>query len=276
MPQMEVEVSCPGCDAVFSVPVELCGEMAECTECAAVFEIPGVSEVPPTLNTDTGAIKGIPPPASADNAVIATNTIKLSRVSIGMIPTLKESFNLGQNSYAEPDSEPSFTEAYQQQLNAPIQQKSAFVKSSSPPSPPPAKPVPAPAHTTAFQHSASRTFSTQTSTALSAQQIAQAVKLPPWTNIQLKQGEELQTCREIKKNPTPTAVLASLPVLLTICAMFFAKTQLGLAVGLVVVLWIVTFIIALLVTKDSSKRAIVITNQRTICIIGKDSIELKK
>ena len=276
MPQMEIDVSCPGCDAVFSVPVELCGEMAECTECSAVFEIPGVAEVPPTLNTDTGAIKGIPAPAPADNAVTATNTVKLSRASIGMIPSLKESFNLGQSAHAGSDSPISFTVTPPQQPNAPAQQKSAFVKPPSPP-PPPAKPVPAPAaHTTASQHSAPRNTSTQTSIALAAQQIAQAVKLPPWTNIQLKQGEELQACREIKKNPAPIAVLASLPVLLTIAAMFFAKTQLGLAVVLVVVLWIATFVIALLMTKDSSKRAIVITSQRAICIIGKDSIELKK
>ena len=283
MPQMEIDVSCPGCDAVFSVPAELCGEMAECTECSAVFEIPGVAEVPPTLNTDTGAIKGIPAPAPADNAVIATNTVKLSRASIGMIPSLKESFNLGSGGHAGPDSPISFTVTPPQQPNAPAQQRSAFVKPPAASPPPPAKPVPtqvapasAPVHTTASQHSAPRNSSTQTSIALAAQQIAQAVKLPPWTNIQLKQGEELQACREIKKNPAPIAVLASLPVLLTIAAMFFAKTQFGLAVGLVVVLWIVTFVIALLMTRDSSKRAIVITSQRTICIIGKDSIELKK
>ncbi|MFA6294217.1 MAG: hypothetical protein WC637_20670 [Victivallales bacterium] len=297
MPQIEIDVSCPGCSAVFSVPIELCGEMAECTECSAVFEIPRVSEVPPTLNTDSGAIKGIlaqPPAASFDNSTAATNTVKLSRASIGMIPSLKDSFSIELNASAEPNSTPPFAATFKKPEAAPnkppvittqspvfqtqTQPKLAFVKPPPPPQPPPAKPVAPPAaasaHTTTTQYTPQQsTSSTQTS--ISQQQVAQA-KLPPWTKIQLKQGEELQACREIGRNPGLAALFASLPVLLTVAAVFFAKTQPMLAVVLVIVLWAITFTVAFLMAKESSKSAIVITSQRTICIIGKDRIELKK
>ncbi len=294
MPQIEIDVSCPGCSAVFSVPIELCGEMAECTECSAVFEIPKVSEVPPTLNTDSGAIKGIAAPAAnVDNSTAATNTVKLSRASIGMIPSIKESFSLDLNTSAEPNATPPFAATFQKpaaSANKPpvittqspvfqtqTQPKLAFAK--PPQQPPPAKPIAPPAaasvHTSATQYSIPQQSTSSTQTSISQQQVAQA-KLPPWTKIQLKQGEELQACREIGRNPGLAAVLASLPVLLTVVAVFFAKTQFMLAVVLVIVLWTVTFIVAFLMAKDRSKSAIVITSQRTICIIGKDRIELKK
>ena len=292
MPQIEIDVSCPGCSAVFSVPIELCGEMAECTECSAVFEIPKVSEVPPTLNTDSGAIKGIAAPAaSVDNSTAATNTVKLSRASIGMIPSIKDSFSIDLNASGEPNSTPPFAATFKKPeasankqpvitTQSPVfqtqtQSKLAFVK-PVPPQPPPAKPIAPPAaasaHTTATQYSIPQQSTSSTQTSISQQQVA----LPPWTKIQLKQGEELQTCREIGRNPGLAAVLASLPVMLTVVAVFFAKTQFMLAVVLVIVLWIVTFLVAFLMAKDSSKSAIVITNQRTICIVGKDRIELKK
>jgi hypothetical protein len=111
---------------------------------------------------------------------------------------------------------------------------------------------------------------------ISGQQVAQAVILPPWTKIQLKQGEELQSCRVISKNPWLAAALVSLPVLLTFAAVFFAKTQFILAFVLVAVIWILTFIVAFLMAKENLNSAIVITSQRNICIIGKDRIELKK
>lgn len=272
MPQIEIDVSCPGCGAVFLVPVTLCGEMAECTECSAVFEIPGVGEVPSTLNTDTGAVKTIRA-SDGDNGREATNTVKLSRASIGMIPSMKDNFNFGQDDHDKSDPEPSFPdEDPLEQSSTPAQPKLGFVKPTTPPPPPPAKPMAVSAHTATSQQQT--VSSTQTS--LPAQQIAQPVKLPSWTKIQLRQGEELQACRETKKNPASAAVLASLPVLLTMIAMFFAKTHLVLALVLVVILWIATFVIAFLMTRDSSNRAIVLTNQRTICIIGEDRIELKK
>lgn len=323
MPQVEIDVSCPGCNAVFSVPVELCGEMAECTECSAVFEIPRIDEVPPTLNTDTGAIKGIAAPTPAPGAesnTAATNTVKLSRASIGMIPSIKDSFVLGQNASAGSAFEKSFMAASsapafkqpaampQQQAGGPApfatpqppppvfqtqsQPKMTFTTPPAPPPPPPARPVPqpqakpvtmttkpappqavpAPAKTDDSQQSAQKkTSSTQTSIAI--QQIALDSLLPSWTKIQLKEGEELQDFQKINKNPAITAVLVSLPVLLTIVATLFAHS---IALIIVIVIWIITFAIALMMANQSSKRGVILTNQRIICIIGKDKVELKK
>ena len=83
MPE-EVDVACPSCNAVFSVPLEFCGETAQCAECDAIFEIPNPDEAGSDENmtgTDTGPIKG----AEADPGE-ATNTVRLSRTGIGMIP----------------------------------------------------------------------------------------------------------------------------------------------------------------------------------------------
>lgn len=314
MPQVEIDVSCPGCNAVFSVPVELCGEMAECTECSAVFEIPRIDEVPPTLNTDTGAIKGIAAPAPAfgtETTTAATNTVKLSRASIGMIPSIKDSFVLGQNASADSAFEKSFmaassAQAFKQPAAIPQQQarvpspfakpqpqqqpvfqtqaqpKMTFTSPSAPQPPPPARPVtmttkpapapdvPAPGKTDDSQQPAQKkTSSTQTSIAI--QQIALDSLLPSWTKIQLKEGEELQDFQKINKNPALTAVLVSLPVLLTIFATLFAQS-----IAIIIVIWIMTFATALMMASQSSKRGVILTNQRIICIIGKDKVELKK
>jgi hypothetical protein len=308
MPQVEFDVSCPGCSAVFSVPVELCGEMAECTECSAVFEIPRVGEIPHTLNTDSSVIQGIiPPPAFSGDNTAATNTVKLSRASIGMIPSLKETFTVGQNA-PQPVSAPSFAVNTAQQINIPAykqpvptptqQAQNAAIASTygaqpsvhqtqsqpkmtfaKPPAaaPPSAKSVSAPMQATSSKMPAARApSSTHTSLSVSAQQLAQSVKLPSWTKVQFNPGEELQSFRDISKHHGLIAVLAALPVLLTVIVMFFAQTQLVVAVLFVIALWITTFISAFIMAKNSAKRALVITNQRTICIIGKDRIELKK
>jgi len=91
MPDKELEVSCPGCSAIFNVPIELAGEVAECSECGAVFEIPKPEEIQQEAGTETGAIKG----KITEESETATNTVKLSRTSIGMIPSLKDSFTFG-------------------------------------------------------------------------------------------------------------------------------------------------------------------------------------
>jgi hypothetical protein len=199
------------------------------------------------------------------------------------VPTTSVATPSQQRSFAAPAATPApsapapaAAQPPQQRPVAPAQTKLTFTR---PPSqPPPAKPLPTPAAPPPSAQPAASPQQSATQTSLSTQQhqTAQAVKLPPWTEIQLKQGEEVQACREINKNPGLTALLVSLPVLLTIAAIFFAKTQLSLAIVIVIILWIATFVIALLMTKDNSKRAIVITSQRTVCIIGKDRIELKK
>ena len=87
-----ISVSCPGCKAVFELPVELGGETGECTECGSIFKIPKVEEISAgkVEKTETGSIKV--GKASPDGA---TNTVKLSRASIGMVPEIKDAFNFG-------------------------------------------------------------------------------------------------------------------------------------------------------------------------------------
>lgn len=84
-----VKVACPGCNAIFEIPVELGGELGECTECDTVFEIPQINASKPEEE-----IKPIVPEMSAED-IEATGTVKLSRASIGMIPDLKDAFNFG-------------------------------------------------------------------------------------------------------------------------------------------------------------------------------------
>ncbi len=87
-----INVSCPGCNAVFELPSSLGGETGECTECGAIFEIPKIEAVKDGKfqTTETGAVKvGKASPEGA------TNTVKLSRASIGMVPDIKDSFQFG-------------------------------------------------------------------------------------------------------------------------------------------------------------------------------------
>ena len=94
MPE-EIDVACPGGNAIFGVPLEFCGEMAECAECSTVFEIPIPEEDEETYaSTDTGAIQGL----ESDGET--TNTVRLSRTGIGMIPQVKDSFTFGETGSA--------------------------------------------------------------------------------------------------------------------------------------------------------------------------------
>jgi hypothetical protein len=86
--EKEFEVTCPKCKALFRVPVELGGEIAECADCEAIFEIP--RPVPTEIRdvNETGKLRlyEIPPPPDSHG------TAKLSRTSIGMIPTIRDRF----------------------------------------------------------------------------------------------------------------------------------------------------------------------------------------
>ncbi|OGV58294.1 MAG: hypothetical protein A2X49_01755 [Lentisphaerae bacterium GWF2_52_8] len=87
-----IQVSCPGCNAIFELPPELGGELGECTECSAIFEIPRVEAIQEgaVQKTDTGSVK-----VEKKSPDGATNTVKLSRTSIGMVPQVKDSFQFG-------------------------------------------------------------------------------------------------------------------------------------------------------------------------------------
>lgn len=91
MEQETISISCPGCGAVFDVPTEMGGEVGECTECGTTFEIPLIEADEPTdLNTtDTGTIQ-----VQESGVSETTNTVKLSRTSIGMIPNVQSNFKV--------------------------------------------------------------------------------------------------------------------------------------------------------------------------------------
>lgn len=84
----EFEISCPKCKAVFTVPMELAGEIAECANCDSIFEIP--RPAPMAIHDIKVAEKVIgyelAPPVNSHN------TSKHTRTSLGMIPTIKERF----------------------------------------------------------------------------------------------------------------------------------------------------------------------------------------
>ncbi|HBC86127.1 MAG TPA: hypothetical protein DCZ94_04145 [Lentisphaeria bacterium] len=105
MDSKEFKVSCPKCKAVFSVPLEFAGEAAECAECEFVFEIPKPDQAE-TENyniTETGTITGV-----EINETIAKGTVRLSRTSIGMIPTMKDKFNFDGQAKPLPPKEDDF------------------------------------------------------------------------------------------------------------------------------------------------------------------------
>ena len=106
MPE-EIDVSCPGCSSVYTIPVEFCGETAECEECDSLFDIPSLKELQKRKKgTGTGPIKGV----QLNNAPEKTNTVKLSREKIGMIPELKDAFG-----FDKPAKSVAYNQAAQRQ-----------------------------------------------------------------------------------------------------------------------------------------------------------------
>lgn len=86
---IEFKVSCPKCKVDFFIPVELGGEMAECSECGSVFQIPIYT---PDAGFETTELKKTTEEETGENS---HSTVRLSRTSIGMMPTLKDEFEIG-------------------------------------------------------------------------------------------------------------------------------------------------------------------------------------
>ncbi len=103
MDNKEFKVSCPKCRATFSVPLEFAGETAECAECDFVFEIPKPDQTENYDVTETGTITGV----EIDER-IAKGTVRLSRTSIGMIPTMKDKFLSENPAHPPPPKEDDF------------------------------------------------------------------------------------------------------------------------------------------------------------------------
>jgi hypothetical protein len=246
----EVDIECPGCNAVFGVPVELCGEMAQCAECETVFEIPSLDEEGADGNltsTDTGAIKGI----EADGD--ATNTVRLSRTGIGMIPQIKDDFTLGAPpSSAKPPPGPS----------APAPPKKQFTKHS------PAKPATPP--------SSSRETRAAAPPPEAPSKPAKKIPVPAWTKVRLKKGEDVYGVREVSKSPMGAAVVAFIFALCAGGAGIALKDNMAMAAVGVVASAAIGFIVVFLISKSGAKKALVLTSQRAVCVVGGERLEVKK
>lgn len=251
----EIEVSCPGCNAIFSVPVEFCGEMAECDECEAIFEIPHAEQIETLPKTDSGAIKAVA--AGDDFDIKKTHTVKVSRAGIGMIPSLKDRFEFGTKEVQTVQSQP------------PPPQKAAPPppKPDQPPLPrPPTKtppPIPAAIHMDVTEIAP-------------AEQEKPAVKLPSWTRINMQRGEKPLGCREIKKKAVAIALLISLPAFIAGISVLFAKINSYLGIAFAVGVWLTTFGVALLIVWEKRCKALILTTHRAIYFNGKERTEVKK
>lgn len=81
MSEKTIQTSCPACQAVFDVPEDLIGQDAECPECDGAFVIEAY-EAPNELPVDDGA-----PMVEGE---VSSNTVKVSRSSIGMLPEIDD------------------------------------------------------------------------------------------------------------------------------------------------------------------------------------------
>ena len=300
----EFDVSCPKCSMVFTVPRELCGEMAECSECATVFEIPFPEEVPAIETTDTGAIKGIA--AQPEEVVDTTNTVKLSRTGIGMIPNLKESFEFGTKApsfssgppqhqkpgtqFGIPPAQKPVPPPMQQQVQPPQQQAPPLPPQQRPPqthqAPVQQQPVPGARPPTTFKKPAPSGFSTQTKQTAQAPQpqpsqtqvtpapaAAGMVKIPSWAKVIIHKDEEIYACSESKANAFVIAALVALPSLICIATSFLPGNW-GAAGAAVIA--IATFATVVFIVSGSGKKLVILTSQRAISVFGKNKIEAKK
>jgi hypothetical protein len=127
-----IRVSCPGCNIVFEVPPELGGQIGECTECGSTFiipQLPGAAPppqpveyqeetaqetVPEYTNTDTQTSNDMAKTAMGielDDDEGPTNTVKLSRSSIGMMPDVDDNFSVNVVNRDRSTKAPEITES---------------------------------------------------------------------------------------------------------------------------------------------------------------------
>lgn len=280
MPQ-EFDIACPSCNAVFSVPCELAGEVAECAECDAVFRIPDPPAAPvaasPGLQlppSDTGAILGV---AAADNFNgEVTHTVKLSRTSIGMIPTLKDSFKFDAPGVAAP--------AKSMMPQPPGVRKPALQRppsAAAPGMPPPAATMPspaarpiaipvavAPAPVTAGPPTAAA------SPTATQSRSGKFIDVPNWTGIKLRRDEEALAFHEEESTDMGQAFLVAVPVLLAGLSGMVCKGMIGVVI--VGIILLATLGTAIFMTRRKGHQCLLLTTARAVAIVGGKRIEVKK
>jgi hypothetical protein len=288
----EFEIACPTCNAIFSVPMELAGETAECAECSAIFKIPA----PPVVEaqgglqlpkTDTGAIRGIAAaPDNFDGEV--THTVKLSRTSIGMIPTLKDSFKFdAPPGTAAAPQRPAMAPTASAPARKPMLQRPPSASVAPPPPPPlpmaaaapttkaaPPMPPPLPVAGAMPPSVASAQPELPPSHPSATQTRVKLVDVPAWTNIKLRKDEEPLAFHETADSGTGIALLISVPALLAGIGALFKNPAIALVIaGLV---WLGTFVVAMFMIRSRGRRGLLMTSQRAIAIGGGKRLEVKK
>ena len=257
MPE-EVDVACPSCNAIFSVPLEFCGETAQCAECETIFEIPNAEEGSADgqlLTTDTGAIK------TSDDAGEATNTVRLSRTGIGMIPQVKDSF-----AFNAAPSAPAPSPMAKPSLAKPQ-------KPSKPSAPPPA---PAPAAPPAGVSAGEQTAPPKAPPAPASAPKKEKILVPSWTKIRMKKDEDVLGLKEYSGSPAGMAIAAAVIAALSGGAGIALGKNLPIAAVLVVLLAAAAGAAVFFMAKGTSKAALVLTSLRSICVIGSKRLEITK
>ncbi len=103
-----VKVACPSCNATYELPAEYRGQSGECTKCGAVFEIPLTDEITgggAVDATEAGFFGETDTDSMSEEAAASgesdapaeeakTNTVKLSRMKVGMVPKVSDNFTL--------------------------------------------------------------------------------------------------------------------------------------------------------------------------------------
>jgi hypothetical protein len=105
----------------------------------------------------------------------------------------------------------------------------------------------------------------------------QPLMVPEWTNVRIKKNENISGVREALNSPAETAFLVVIPLIIAGTAGLLSP-MLGTPVsaGIVGLACVITFVVALIISKSNSKKALIVTNQRSIAVIGKTRIEIKK
>ena len=93
----------------------------------------------------------------------------------------------------------------------------------------------------------------------------------------MKKGEDVIGFKEAAKSPAGAAVLVTIPAIAAGAAGLAADLVGGMAVaaGIVGGVVIAAFITALLMGKAGSRKALVVTSQRSISVVGSERMELK-
>jgi hypothetical protein len=201
----EIDVACPGCKSIFRVPIEYCGEIADCEECGESFKIQDPNKKPDTKDVEIDLSK-------------VTHTVKLARSGIGMIPEVKDGFQLGAPHPAATATKPK-----------PAKRKKK--KTSKP-----------------------------------------QIHIPKWTNIDIKNADTIVGLKECNTPLWKIPLMACLPVLLSGILGIILTSYASIAIAVVLVIAIA---IAVFATAPKGKKALVVTKDRSICMIDKIRLEIK-